>query len=42
MNALNTDQLIVTKNTILFIISGASMIAGLCANIQNREWLITS
>ncbi|KIJ06705.1 hypothetical protein PAXINDRAFT_20099 [Paxillus involutus ATCC 200175] len=24
------------KNVILFIISGASMIAGLCANIQNR------
>ncbi|KIK98547.1 hypothetical protein PAXRUDRAFT_671612 [Paxillus rubicundulus Ve08.2h10] len=24
------------KNVILFVISGASMIAGLCANIQNR------
>ncbi|KAG1879248.1 hypothetical protein F4604DRAFT_1753881 [Suillus subluteus] len=25
------------KNVVLVIISGASMIAGLCANIQNRE-----
>lgn len=26
----------VKKNVVLFIISGASMIAGLCANIQNH------
>ena len=35
----NTDQL---QNAILFIISAAAMIAGLSANIQNREWLYLS
>jgi hypothetical protein len=36
MNPINADQLIIAKNATLFIISGASVIAGLCANIQNR------